>query len=213
MLFLSSTDRFAGHFVTITTLARRRCEKTFTEKSCRQKPVVINGSAVIAKHYVHSRFYIPVLESVVKNNCVHGGFYFLLQQIFYSLNAVGICHKTYFGEACLYLKRFIAYFVGRRLGRGYNHPLCLSSVSSTNDCRFRFVAYDSENVFHVRGLARASDGQISHANNRNGEFLRFYYAPVKQKIAHTCCRTVNPRHGMSKLRMFFPGMFIASLIL
>ena len=102
-------------------------------------------------------------------------------------------------------KRFIAYFVGRRLGRGYNHPLCLSSVSSTNDCRFRFVAYDFENVFHVRGLARASDGQISHANNRNGEFLRFYYAPVKHKIAHTCCRTVNPRHGNEQVAYVFSG--------
>ncbi len=103
----------------------------------------------------------------------------------------------------IYLKWLIADQIGGALRVGKYKTFRLALVAPAQNCDFHFGSEIADNIFHVRRLARATDGYIADADNRHLKLLLLQDLGIEEPISHPCACPVEPRQWSEKSGHYF----------
>ena len=150
------------------------------QRSHGQHPVVLDGPRGVDHHDIDFRFHVAVLETVVHNDQVDLGMLGAdAADAFGTLLADGD-HRI--GKLELDLQRLVAHVAVVRVGTHLQIPFRTASVTAREQRHVVHLGHVGNYHFGHRGLARAADGDVADADDRNVELLALEDAPVEEAV-------------------------------
>ena len=145
-----------------------------------QHPVVLDGPRGVDHHDIDFRLHVAVLEAVVHNDQIDLGMLGAdAADTFGTLLADGD-HRI--GKLEFDLQRLVARVAVVRIGPNFKIPLRAASVAAREQRHIVHLGHVGNHHFGHRGLARAADGDVADADDRNVELLAFEDAPVEEAV-------------------------------
>ena len=150
---------------------------------------------VIYEQDIDAWFDVAVLICVVEQDHIGvvGGL--VGGQSVYSFAAVFIYCDIDIGKLALHLVGFVAYHSHGRVVIGQKVAPTFALIASAEYCYFGLVLQQSDEIFHMWGLARASHGDVAHRNHGHTEAPTAQQTQLKELVARPYCQPIEPTQG------------------
>ena len=169
------------------------------QAACGEQLVVDDESVIIDQQDIDARLHVAVLESVVEKDHIHVLRLRIARHAVDALATVAVDGHIGIGKLPLHLVRLIADLVHGRVGLGQHIATALPLVASGEHAHLHPLLEQPDEILHVRGLARATYGDIAHGDDRYVKSLLAKHAKLKQLVAKTHSQTIDPAQRQQPL--------------
>ena len=147
---------------------------------------------VVDEQDVDARFNITMLEGVVEEDDI---------DVFDVISAGQLldtpCTFFVYGygdvwELCFHLVRFVTDGADGRIVTGQHEADGLTLIAPAQHGHLRLIFQQTDQVFHMGGLAGAADGDISDGDDRCAVWPAFQDAHLKEQVPKTDSQAVEP---------------------
>ena len=102
-------------------------------------------------------------------------------------------------ELLLHLVGLVANLGHRGLVVGLDEPLALALIAPAQHRHIELVLQQTNQILHMRCLARTAYGDVAHADDGYLEGTRLQHPHFKQGVARLHCQAVNPAERQKPL--------------
>ena len=144
---------------------------------------MLDGARGVDHHDIDLRLHVAVLETVVHHDQIDFGVFGAD-----AADAVGTFLAD--GDHCvgefeLDLQRFVAHVAVVRIAAHLAVALRAPPVAAREQRHVVHLRHVGDHHFGHRGLARAADGDVADADDRDVELLAFEHSPVEQAVTES----------------------------
>ena len=164
----------------------------FSQSSCRHERVIDHQTVIVDEQNIDAWLHIAVLEGVVEEDDVNAFDAFPVGQFVDASCTFSIHSHRDVGELGLHLIGLVTDVVDRRVLIGQHKPVTLSFVAPTQHSYLRMVFQQSYEVFHMGCLACATNSDVTHGDDRNGEGTAFQDAHLEEQVPEADTEPVEP---------------------
>ena len=132
------------------------------------------------------------MKSNIKQNdiCILGGF--VGGDTLNTVTSVSVHSNTHILELAMHLVRLITNILHRGVLVGEDESLGLTLISARQYCHAIFVVEQSDKVFHVWGLARATHGDIANGDDGHVKRTALQYSKIEERVPYSDSQTIKP---------------------
>ena len=164
----------------------------FPESSCRQQLVVDDQTVVVDEQDVDARFHIAVLEGIVEEDDIDVLDVISAGQLIDATSTFLVHGHGDVGKLGLHLVRFVADGADGRIVTGQHKTTGLTLIAPAQNGHLRLIFQQTDEVFHMGGLAGAADGDITDGDDRRAERPAFQDAHLEEQVSETDAQAVEP---------------------
>ena len=180
------TFRYDDNVCTVFALER------LTQASRRQELVIDDGSVIVHKQDVYTRLDIAMLEGIIEHDDIRLFRAVVMNQLINASCPFGIyCHR-HFRVFLLDLVRLVANHLHWCLSRSQYIAIAFAFVASAQHGYAELVLQETDEIFYMRGLSCATNGDITHGDNRYGVRLALQDIHLKEHVPELHAQTVQP---------------------
>lgn len=132
-----------------------------------------------------------MLETIVHNN--HISLWELLRNTMYCKGSISTYYNRSLWKFTLYLQWLVTYEAITIIDIYYSILLAFTAITARQDNHITLLRIVFNKHLYGRSFACASNGDISHTNNRNIELLAMKYIDIKKQMSQLDCGTVKNR--------------------
>jgi len=164
----------------------------FSETSSRQQLVIDNQAVVVDEQDVDARFHIAVLEGIVEEDDIDVLDIVPAGQLLDASGAFLVHRYGNIRELRFHLVWLVADGADGCIVTSQHETAGLTFIAPAQHGHFRMVLQQTDQVFHMWGLAGAADGDVTDGDDRCTVRTAFQDAHLEEQVPETDAQTVEP---------------------